>query len=92
LGWTERAKEKGAEPVRHKGVLEGFELSRKDAEDIIMSARVLAGWITEEELAAAAEAAAVAQAEATAEEGEGQESSSPAELQSAGSDASATQG
>ncbi len=93
LGWTERAKEKGAEPVRYKGVLEGFELSRKDAEDIIMSARVLAGWITEEELAAAAEAAAAAQAEATAEEGEAQESSSPAELQSAGSsDASATQG
>jgi N utilization substance protein A len=93
LGWTERAKEKGAEPVRYKGVLEGFELSRKDAEDIIMSARVLAGWITEEELAAAAEAAAAAQAEATAEEGEAQESSSPAELQSAGSsDASTTQG
>jgi N utilization substance protein A len=93
LGWTERAKEKGAEPVRYKGVLEGFELSRKDAEDIIMSARVLAGWITEEELAAAAEAAAAAQAEATAEEGEAQENSSPAELQSAGSsDASTTQG
>jgi transcription termination/antitermination protein NusA len=93
LGWTERAKERGAEPVRYKGVLEGFELSRKDAEDIIMSARVLAGWITEEELAAAAEAAAAAQAEATAEDGEAQESSSAAELQSAGSsDASATQG
>src|SRR5207237_7334592 len=29
-GWPERKKEKDAEPVRHKGVLEGFEVSRKD--------------------------------------------------------------
>ena len=26
IGWTERKKEKDAEPVRHKGVLEGFEV------------------------------------------------------------------
>ena len=45
IGWTERKKEKDAEPVRHKGVLDGFEIGRKDAEDMIMSARVLAGWI-----------------------------------------------
>ncbi|MFV0368415.1 MAG: transcription termination factor NusA [Hyphomicrobiaceae bacterium] len=50
VGWTERAKEKGAEPVRHKGVLEAFDLSRSEAEDMIMSARVQAGWITAEEL------------------------------------------
>ncbi|AHB48288.1 transcription elongation factor NusA [Hyphomicrobium nitrativorans NL23] len=51
VGWTERSKDKDVEPVRHKGVLDGFEVSRKDAEDMIMSARVLAGWITAEELA-----------------------------------------
>ncbi len=52
LGWTERSKDKDVEPVRHKGVLDGFDVSRKDAEDMIMSARVLAGWITAEELSA----------------------------------------
>jgi transcription termination/antitermination protein NusA len=50
VGWTERSKDKDVEPVRHKGVLDGFELDRKDAEALIMSARVLAGWITAEEL------------------------------------------
>ena len=49
-GWTERKKEKDSEPVRHKGVLAGFEVSRKDAEDMIMSARVLAGWISADDL------------------------------------------
>ena len=42
LGWTER---KGTETIRNAGYLEGFELSRDDAEAIIMDARVLAGWI-----------------------------------------------
>ena len=50
-GWVERKKEKGAEPVRHKGILEGFDVSRKDVEDMIMSARVVAGWIKPEDLA-----------------------------------------
>jgi N utilization substance protein A len=76
-GWTERKKEKDAEPVRHKGVLEGFELSRKDVEDMIMAARIAAGWVTQEDLdrlkaeqeaaaAAAQAAAAAAQAAAAA--------------------------
>jgi N utilization substance protein A len=76
-GWTERKKEKDAEPVRHKGVLEGFELSRKDIEDMIMAARIAAGWVTQEDLdrlkaeqeaaaAAAQAAAAAAQAAAAA--------------------------
>ena len=52
IGWTERSKEKDVEPVRHKGVLDGFEVGRKEAEDMILAARVLAGWITPEELAA----------------------------------------
>ena len=65
-GWTERKKEKDAEPVRHKGVLEGFELSRKDVEDMIMAARIAAGWVTQEDLdkMRAEQAAAVAAAEA----------------------------
>ena len=51
IGWTERKKEKEAEAVRHKGFLDGFELSRKDVEDMILSARVLAGWIKAEDIA-----------------------------------------
>ncbi len=49
-GWTERKREKDSEAVRHKGVLDGFEVGRKEAEEIIMSARVLAGWIKPEDL------------------------------------------
>ncbi len=50
VGWTERKKEKDAEAIKHKGVLDGFEVGRKEAEDMIMSARVLAGWISAEDL------------------------------------------
>ncbi|PPD27594.1 MAG: transcription termination/antitermination protein NusA [Hyphomicrobium sp.] len=46
VGWIEKKKDKDSEPVRHKGVLDGFEVGRKEAEDMIMSARVLAGWIS----------------------------------------------
>jgi N utilization substance protein A len=56
VGWTERKKEKDAEAVRHKGFLDGFDLTRKDVEDMILSARVLAGWIKAEDLLPAAEA------------------------------------
>jgi transcription termination/antitermination protein NusA len=42
VGWTEG---RGPEAVRHKGTLDGFDLSRTDAESMIMSARVQAGWI-----------------------------------------------
>jgi N utilization substance protein A len=52
IGWTERKKDKDSEPVRHKGVLDGFEVGKKEAEDMILSARVLAGWITAEDLSA----------------------------------------
>ena len=64
-GWTERKKEKESETVRHKGVLAGFEVSRKDAEDMIMSARVLAGWISADDLPQAE-----VEAEIEAEEGD----------------------
>jgi transcription termination/antitermination protein NusA len=73
IGWTERKKDKDAEVIRHKGALEGFEVGRKEAEDMIMAARIAAGWVTEEDLekmraeqaaaAAAAQAAAAAAAE-----------------------------
>ena len=49
VGWTER--KEGSEPVKHAGFLDGAEISREDAEALIMQARVKAGWITEEELA-----------------------------------------
>jgi N utilization substance protein A len=70
VGWTERKKEKDAEPVRHKGALDGLEVGRKEAEEMIMAARIAAGWVTEEDLdrmrkeQEAAAAAAVEAAEA----------------------------
>src|SRR4051812_17769080 len=42
VGWTDG---KGSEAVRHKGFLDGFELSRANAEGMIMAARVRLGWI-----------------------------------------------
>jgi N utilization substance protein A len=55
VGWTER---KDGEAVKHAGYLDGMEVSREDAEAIIMQARLIAGWITEADLAKPAEAAA----------------------------------
>jgi N utilization substance protein A len=54
VGWTERKpkkdKEKEAETIRHKGILEGFEVGRQEAEALILNARVQAGWIKPEDL------------------------------------------
>jgi transcription termination/antitermination protein NusA len=47
-GWYEK---KDGESKRHPGVLDGMDLTRKDAENLIMQARVAAGWITAEDLA-----------------------------------------
>jgi N utilization substance protein A len=74
IGWTERSKDKDVEPVRHKGVLDGFEVGRKEAEDLIMSARVLAGWITAEDLLPPAED----ETETAEDTGEEAEASAPA--------------
>jgi len=52
-GWTER---KDGESKHEAGILEGFELSREEAEAIVMQARLKAGWITEADLAPAAPA------------------------------------
>ncbi len=72
IGWTERKKEKDAEPVRHKGALDGLEVGRKEAEDMIMAARIAAGWVSEEDLERMrneqAAAAAAAEAAKTASE------------------------
>jgi N utilization substance protein A len=54
VGWSER-KEGVAEPVKFPGILDANEISRADAEALIMQARVKAGWITEAELAQHAE-------------------------------------
>ncbi len=72
-GWVERKKEKDAEPVRHKGVLDGFEIGRKEAEDLIMAARIHAGWITAEDLIEPEEGTE----EVEAEDGEVAEGSEP---------------
>ena len=42
VGWSER---KDGETTKHAGVLDGFEISREEAEALIMTARVKAGWI-----------------------------------------------
>jgi N utilization substance protein A len=47
-GWTER---KDGENVREPGFLDGFELSREEAEALVMQARLKAGWVTEADLA-----------------------------------------
>ncbi|WP_234054218.1 MULTISPECIES: transcription termination factor NusA [unclassified Xanthobacter] len=52
IGWSER---KDGETIRHAGALDGFEFSREDAEQLIMHARVAAGWISAEEASDEAE-------------------------------------
>ena len=47
-GWTER---KDGETKHEPGFLDGFDVSREDAEAMIMQARLKAGWVTEAELA-----------------------------------------
>jgi len=46
VGWTEG---KGAEATRYKGALDGFDVSRAEAEAMVMAARVKAGWIEQPE-------------------------------------------
>src|ERR1051325_2426493 len=68
VGWSER---KDGEVTKHPGLLDGFDLSREDAEGLIMQARLKAGWITEADLApppAPEEAAAEAGAPAAEED------------------------
>ena len=59
VGWTER---KDGQSTKHAGFLDGFELTKDEAEAMIMQARVKAGWIE-----APAEEAEPESAEAEAE-------------------------
>ena len=44
VGWSER---KDGETVKHPGFFDGLEISRDEAEAMIMAARVKAGWVEE---------------------------------------------
>jgi N utilization substance protein A len=48
VGWTEK---KNGETVKTPGYLEGLEISREEAEGIVMRARVKVGWVDEADLA-----------------------------------------
>ncbi len=60
-GWTER---KDGESVRQAGILDGFDVSREEAEAIVMQARLKAGWVSEADLAPPADEAAATEAHA----------------------------
>jgi N utilization substance protein A len=64
VGWTER---KDGESKREPGILDGIDISREDAETMVMQARLKAGWVTEADLAPppAAEEAPAEEAAAT---------------------------
>ena len=47
IGWSER---KDGEVTKYEGFLDGFNLRKFQAEEMIMQARVKAGWISEEDL------------------------------------------
>ena len=74
-GWFETVERRR---VRQEGILDGFDMNAEEAENMIMAARVEAGWITQEELdqqraeeaaRAAEEAAAAAEEEAGESDG-----------------------
>ena len=48
IGWSER---KDGENIKHAGILADFDLTKEEAEALIMQARIKAGWVKEEDLA-----------------------------------------
>ena len=92
-GWFETVERRR---VRQEGILDGFDMNAEEAENMIMAARVEAGWITQEELdqqraeeaARAAEEAAAAAAE-EAEESDGGDAPAPSAESPATTDAPA---
>jgi N utilization substance protein A len=70
VGWTEK---KNGETKRFEGLLQKFDISRTDAEAMIVQARLSAGWITEEDLAKEAEALAAESSDEADEAGEAEE-------------------
>ena len=79
LGWTERKKEKDSEPVRHKGHLEGLDIGRSDAEELILQARVAAGWLKPEDLLPPETDVEAGELEAEETVGEAGDSAAPAQ-------------
>jgi N utilization substance protein A len=67
VGWKER---ENGEVKFYDGVFKDFPVSREEAEDMIMSARVKVGWITQEELDGDAE---LEEQDAEADDAEAQE-------------------
>ncbi len=59
VGWSER---KDGETKKFEGIFSKLDVSRVEAENMVLQARLLAGWITEEELAAEQQAAEEANA------------------------------
>jgi N utilization substance protein A len=64
-GWSER---KDGETKRFDGLFTGLDVSRAEAEQMILQARLAVGWITEDELVAEEEEAGEAEVEAGEEE------------------------
>jgi len=52
VGWSER---KDGETKRFEGTFKDFPVSREEAEDMILQARIRAGWIQADEVAAEAD-------------------------------------
>jgi transcription termination/antitermination protein NusA len=52
VGWSERTE---GETVWHTGILSDHDISRQEAETLVMAARIAAGWVTEEDLAGPSE-------------------------------------
>ncbi|WP_176084958.1 transcription termination factor NusA [Martelella sp. HB161492] len=77
VGWSER---QNGQTKRFEGILSSFDLSRVEAENMVVQARLAAGWITEADLASAAEAA---EEDAVAEEA-GEEGDAVAETEADG--------
>ena len=80
-GWFETVERRR---VRQEGILDGFDISAEEAENMIMAARVEAGWITQDELdqqraEEAARAAEEAAASAAEEAGGGEAAPETAE-------------
>ena len=47
IGWSEKVE---GENKRHPGILDSFGLTKTEAEDLVMSARVVAGWVSLEDV------------------------------------------
>ena len=58
IGWSEKV---SGENKRHPGILDSFSLSKTEAEDLVMSARVVAGWVLLEDVIKTRPAAAEAE-------------------------------